>query len=114
MAFDDTELQAIRGALNMLCDRVPAEVRDHVRISYDIDRLSVLVYEERPEWRNPDEWTRCPVAKLRFYRSRGEWELYWMRRDRKWHLYEPAQPCGHIGPTHRSRHVRLLLRLGGF
>jgi len=31
---------------------------------------------------------------------KGEWRLYWMRRDLKWHAYEP-------GAEHRSLHDAL-------
>jgi len=30
-----------------------------------------------------------PVAKLKFARTAGEWRLFWVRKDLKWHLYEP-------------------------
>ena len=28
--------------------------------------------------------TRHGIARFRFYRSRGEWQLYWMRQDLRW------------------------------
>jgi hypothetical protein len=31
-----------------------------------------------------------PVAKTTYVRSRGVWRVFWMRRDLKWHRYEPA------------------------
>jgi hypothetical protein len=31
------------------------------------------------------------IARFRFVRSRDVWELYWMRRDLKWHCYDPAE-----------------------
>jgi len=37
------------------------------------------------------EWTRLGVARFRFVRSRGAGQLYWMRRDLKWHRYDPAE-----------------------
>ncbi len=49
------------------------------------------MYEERPPWRGEGEWTRLGVARFRFYRSRGEWHLYWMRADLRWHRYEPHE-----------------------
>jgi hypothetical protein len=34
------------------------------------------------------------VARLRYTRTRGSWTLYWMRRDLKWHAYDPdAMPA---------------------
>jgi Protein of unknown function (DUF3024). len=29
------------------------------------------------------------VARFRYRRTRGSWTLYWMRRDLKWHTYDP-------------------------
>jgi hypothetical protein len=30
------------------------------------------------------------VARFRFVRTRGEWQLYWMRRDLRWDRYDPV------------------------
>ena len=30
-----------------------------------------------------------PVAKATFVRSKNRWRIFWMRRDLKWHGYEP-------------------------
>ena len=32
------------------------------------------------------------VARFRFIRSRGVWQLCWMRRDLKWHPYDDTAP----------------------
>lgn len=90
MAFTEDELHAIDRALEPLCSSVPEHVRDRVRIGYEVDGHSVVVFEERPDWHGTGAWSRCPSARFRFYRSRGEWGLYWMRRDQKWHSYEVA------------------------
>ena len=103
MAFTDEELQAIRAALDPLCERVPLHVRDQVRMAYDVDRLGVILFEERPDWRGGSEWMRHPIAKFRYYRRRDEWELYWQRADLKWHLYEPGGPARRLATL--VRHV---------
>jgi hypothetical protein len=93
MAFGVQELEQIRSLLDSFCEsRSPAEHFDELRLAYDIEGHSVTVFEERPDWRGSGEIMRTPVAKFRFYRSRDEWSLYWMRADMKWHLYEPAAP----------------------
>ena len=34
------------------------------------------------------------VARFRYTRSRRSWTLHWMRRDLKWHMYDPdAMPA---------------------
>ena len=40
--------------------------------------------------------TRMGIARFRFVRSRGVWQLYWMRRDLKWHRYDPAEPTADL------------------
>jgi len=52
---------------------------------------AVSIIEERPPWDgSPGAWTRHGIARFRYLRSRGQWLLYWMRADMKWHRYEPA------------------------
>lgn len=90
MAFSELELKRIDHTVGALCRRSsPAEFADKLRIVCEIEGHSVSVFEERPLWDGPGEWTRMGVAKFRYFRSRDEWTLYWMRRDHKWHLYEP-------------------------
>ncbi|MDZ4655094.1 MAG: DUF3024 domain-containing protein, partial [Coriobacteriia bacterium] len=104
MSFSEAELEAIDGALHGLCShRVPEQHRDQIRIDYLVDRHSVILFEDRPHWPNPALRIREPFAKFRYYRSRGEWNLYWLRSDGNWHRYEPASPARKIDPL--VRHV---------
>ena len=90
MAFSELELKRIDRIVGGLCRRCsPPEHADEVRTVYEVVGHAVLVYEERPPWDGVGEWTRMGVARLRFYRSRGEWLLYWMRADGRWERYEP-------------------------
>lgn len=94
MAFDEQQLSQIHALLDPFCvEHSPEAYRDQLRMTYDIDGHAVTLFEERPDWGGSGEWMRSEVAKFRFYRSRGEWQLYWMRSDMKWHLYEPAAPA---------------------
>jgi Protein of unknown function (DUF3024) len=90
MAFSEFELKMIDRTVGGLCRRhSPAQFADELRTVYEVDGHSVSVFEERPPFRGSGEWTRSGVAKFRYVRSRGTWTLYWMRRDLKWHLYDP-------------------------
>ena len=92
MAFNDLELQRIKNSVGALCARrSPEEFKDQLRIDYEVDGHAVTIYENRPAWNKPEEWTRLGVARIRYTRTRNEWLLYWMRRDLKWHLYDPAE-----------------------
>jgi hypothetical protein len=54
-----------------------------------VDGHDVVVFERRPRFRGPGV-TDSPCARLNFVRATGEWRLYWMKRDLKWHGY-PAR-----------------------
>ena len=91
MAFSELELKMIDSTVGELCRRrSPAQFADQLRFVYDIDGHAVSIWEERPPWDGrPGDWTRMGIARFRFFRSRGEWQLYWMRADLKWHVFEP-------------------------
>ena len=92
MAFGELELKRIDGTVGKLCRRLsPREHADQLRVVYEIEGHSVSLFEERPPWDGKGEWTRMGVARFRLFRSRGEWQLYWMRRDLRWHPYEPDE-----------------------
>jgi hypothetical protein len=70
--------------------RVPEHVRDQVRIEADLAERSVTIVECRPPWRAGvgAEWTRFPIARLRYTRSTGLWSLYWRDRNLRFHEYD--------------------------
>jgi len=104
MSFSETELKAIGAALHDLCaSRVPEQHRGQIRIEYLVDGHSVVLFEDRPDRRNPALRIREPFARFRYYRSRGEWNLYWLPSDGNWHRYDAASPTRKIDPL--VRHV---------
>ena len=90
MAFSEIELKRIDNTVGAICRRIPAHVRDQVRMIYEIEGHAISLYEERPGWKDPNQWTKYGIAKFRYFRSRREWKLYWMRQDMKWHEYDPG------------------------
>lgn len=62
-----------------------------------IEGQNVILYEERPDWRDPDQIMQRPFAKLRYVRTTGHWTLYWMRADLRWHACRPAAPSADLG-----------------
>ena len=90
MAFSEIDIRRIKNSVGELCRRhTPEHLKDQLKFTYELDNNSVSVYEVRPAWDNPKEETKMGVAKFRYIRSRNLWKLYWMRRDLKWHLYDP-------------------------
>jgi hypothetical protein len=95
MPFSEIELRYIEETVGKMCKRRSSpDLRDQLRIVYEVERLDVVVYEERPDWRDPKRWIRMGAAKFKYNRKDGKWKLYWLRRDRKWHLYDVGMPGG--------------------
>jgi hypothetical protein len=80
-------------------ERIPARVAHLVRLEIDVEGRSVTIQECRPPW-SPDmgpEWTRFPIARLRYIASRGEWTLYWRDRHLGFHRYLRIDPSPDVG-----------------
>lgn len=92
MAFDELEPKRIERTVGELCRRCsPPEHADELRTAYEVEGHSATMYEERSPWDGVGGWTRGGIARFRFSRSRGEWRLYWMRQDLRWHRYDPDE-----------------------
>jgi len=92
VAFDELELKRIDRTVGELCRKCsPPEHADQLRTAYEVEGHSVTMYEERPPWDGVGEWTRRGIARFRYLRSRDEWQLYWLRQDLRWHLYDPDE-----------------------
>lgn len=90
MVFSEIELKRIDKEIGGLCrERTPTNNRSGYRITYEVDGQSIMMFEERPQYNDPTAKTKSGIAKFRYIRSRKQWKLYWMRRDLKWHLYDP-------------------------
>ena len=93
MAF--TEMERLRCerdiAQFMNRRRPPREIRSEVDLGYRIANQSVELFEIRPDWRDKTKKSETPFAKATFVRTTKLWKIFWMRRDLKWHGYEPAR-----------------------
>lgn len=65
------------------------EMRKKIDMGYSYDGSVILLFEIRPDFMNPAETMQSEIAKIRFYKSRQEYNLYWIRASGKWELYEP-------------------------
>jgi len=70
--------------------RVPEHVRDEVRVEADVPERHLTIVECRPPWRADfgPEWTRFPIARLRYTKAMRLWSLYWRDRNLKFHEYD--------------------------
>ena len=78
--------------------RVPAQVRDQIRVECDVAPRALTIVECRPPW-SPEagpEWTRLPIARLRYTRASGHWSLFWRDRHLRFHAYDRLEPSVHV------------------
>jgi len=70
--------------------RVPEHVREEVRVDADVAERHVTIVECRPSWQAEVgcEWTRFPIARLRYTKATRLWSLYWRDRNLKFHAYD--------------------------
>jgi hypothetical protein len=83
-------LEADVARIRALCDqRVLDDERDQVRIEVEEDRQAATILECRPPWREDygPEWTRSPIARLRYVSSTRLWTLYYRRHTGRWERY---------------------------
>lgn len=79
-------------------DKVPAHVRDEVRVEVDVAERHLTIVECRPPWRADfgADWTRFPIARLRYTKTTGVWSLYWRDRNLRFHAYDLVSPTASI------------------
>jgi Protein of unknown function (DUF3024) len=83
-----------RTRLGAYCERrVPATMRDQVRLELEFADNHVTLLESRPYFRDPSTWTRLAVARFRFNAAAGTWSLDSARPGQKdgWRPY-PVPP----------------------
>ena len=79
-------------------ERVPPHARDQVRVECDVAPRHLTIVESRPPWREGTgpEWTRFPIARLRYTQADRTWSLYWRDRNLRFHRYDQLAPSPHI------------------
>ena len=80
--------------IRQFCDRrVPDDRRDEARVEADVHGTSVTIFDCRPPWHPDDtDWSRVPVAQLRYDPGRATWTLYWAGGNGRWHRYDEIAP----------------------
>jgi Protein of unknown function (DUF3024) len=93
MAFTEFERAVNLDSLKWFIDkrRPPERIRSQLDIGYAVVGHTVDLFEIRPDWQDKTTTRHTPIARVKFVRTRDEWRLYWMRRDLKWHGYEPDE-----------------------
>ena len=65
------------------------EIRKQVDMGYSFNGKVFELFEIRPNWLNSEILEHIPFAKIRYYKTKKLWKLYWMLSDESWQLYEP-------------------------
>ena len=78
--------------------RVPELVRNEVRVEADIADRHLTIVECRPPGRmsGAPEWTRFPIARLRYTRGTRRWSLYWRDRNLQFHEYDRVPASANV------------------
>ena len=93
MALSEFELRRCERDLARFMERrrPPEHIREQLDIGWRIESQSVQIFCIRPDWHDSTLTRETPVAKATFVRTQNHWRVFWMRRDLKWHGYEPHQ-----------------------
>jgi len=69
-----------------------------IRYEIDVAPWAVTVVECRPPWPRGmgTDWTRLPICRFRYTKTRNEWSLLWRDRNLRFHGYDLARPTPHI------------------
>ncbi len=79
------------------CDRrVSVEVRDKIQMHHEFRGETVTLFEDRPRWNNPEEWTHQAIAQFRFNMRSGKWTLYCADQHGTWHIYTIVKPTSNL------------------
>ena len=103
MAIPELTRRRAEKLLQQLIERrIPPRVRDQIRMSVEVRGNNVTLFEHRPVWRMPDEWTNGKTAQFRYNPATDRWTLYWSNRHGRWLLYEDTRPVADIAPLIRE------------
>jgi hypothetical protein len=84
--------------------RVPEHARHQVRVECEIGRSDLTIIERRAPWRADfgPEWSRLPIARLRYTKASRTWTLYWRDRNLRFHRYDRIEPSVNLSDLIRE------------
>lgn len=93
MELSEFEIRRIEKLFRGFCEkRVPAHLRDRIRVEFRIRGDEVELFESRPLYNDPQTWVSTRVARFKKSTGSGNWVLYWADRDAQWKRYLPCEP----------------------
>lgn len=76
--------------------RVPLHIRSQLRLHHEFRGDTITLFEDRPRWNAPEEWTHHPFAQFRFNKKEGKWTLFCADRNSRWHRYDIVKPTSDL------------------
>lgn len=95
MALPEQIQNVVETILGVYCfKKVPANVRNEVRLTFFVLGNTVTLFEERLVNNNLDRGSKLPLAQFRLNVVDHLWRLYYPRPKRQegWSLYHDAEP----------------------
>ena len=93
MSWSEFEVYRYEKLMEQFCAEhgPPQDIWDKLKWGYELDqkRQSVVLYEVRPQFGDPENKIHIPVFKAVYVKSKDLWKIYWMKSDMKWHGYDP-------------------------
>ena len=71
-------------------------------MSTEVRGNSVTLFEHRPVWRMPDNWTDGKTARFRYNPMSERWTLHWNDRRGRWLHYERKRPAADMAALIRE------------
>ena len=87
----DLDVERIR---RYCASRLPEKYTAEWPIECTVRGKSVTLFDCRAPWSEDigPEWTRVPIAQLRFDPPSARWRIYWPDRNSRWHPYDEITP----------------------
>jgi hypothetical protein len=103
MAIPELTLGRATTLLEQLIERrLPPHLRDEIRMLVEVRGNGVTLFEDRPVWRMPGQWTHGKVAQFRYDTATDRWTLYWSDRHGRWLRYEDKGSAADIATLIRE------------
>jgi hypothetical protein len=95
MSLPEQAQKLVEEKLGDYCNnKIPAPIRDQVRLVFTVMGSTVTLFEEKPVRNNLDKRSKLPLAQFRLNVVDHLWRLYCpsLKRQEGWILYPGAKP----------------------
>ena len=101
MALADEAWDAAAREVERFCEqRTPEDAQAVMRLEHEVSASKITIVERRAPWNQQvgSDWSRQPIAELRYDSASSTWALYWPRHTGRWHRYEDFPAASGVGP----------------